>query len=130
MSCLGGLGVGEAHGAARGAFQRPMHGARISHEIRTCPRVVGKEVVRQEIAFQGVTAKAGENDVSGMMSAAMREGVHMVEGRGFKVERSATIDAASPAVAHGRAFDRALVPGASKCGDPGTLRTGGTRKSC
>ena len=91
-----------------------MHGARIPHEVGAGPGMRGEEVVWKEVTLQPVTAIAREDNVARMMRAAVRERIDMVERRRVEVEGGGAVNAAPAAVAHGRAFDGALVPGAAE----------------
>ena len=98
-----------------------MNGASKPHEIGAGPRIGGKELVRKEVAFQLITTNARENDVAGMVSAAVREGMHVIERRRLEVQRRSAVDAAAATVTHGRTLDGALESGSAKMGDPGTF---------
>src|SRR5439155_17658780 len=68
-----------------------------------------------------------EDDVAGMVGAAVREGIDVVEGRGLEVEHGGAVDAAPAAVAHGSAFDCAFVTSSPKVlhGAPGAALEAG-----
>lgn len=96
-----------------------MDGSRVSHEVDPGPRVGGKELSRELITLQAIAAAARKHDVPMTVCSAMRERVDVVQRRRFKIERCAAINAAAPAIAHGRALDGALVPGAAEQTDAG-----------
>ena len=99
-----------------------MNGASIPHEVCASPRVGGEERVREKIAFQAVTPCARENDVAGVMGAAVRQRVHVVERCRLEIELGGAVDAAPAAVAHGGSFDGALVFGPAKVADARVAR--------
>src|SRR5688572_26311246 len=99
-----------------------MNGASIPHEVCASPWVGGEERVREKIAFQAVTPCARENDVAGVMGAAMRQRVHMVERCRLEIELGGAVDTAPAAVAHGSSFDGALVFGPAKVADARVAR--------
>jgi hypothetical protein len=115
---LGGFGVGETHRSSRHALQCSVHGARVAHEVDAGPGIRGEKVGRKLIAFQPITRRARENDVPGMVHAAVGEWVDVIEGRRAEIERNAAIDAATAAVAHRGSFDGALITGSAELGDP------------
>jgi hypothetical protein len=122
MNCLGGFGVGKAHGPASSAFQRAVNGASVSHEIRAGPGVGREERVWKEIALQSITARARQDDVAGVVNTTVRERMNVVQRGGFEVEPNGAIDAAASTIAHRGALDRALVTGPAKMADARVAR--------
>jgi hypothetical protein len=84
---------------------------------RACPGIGGEKRVREEVALQPVTVRARKNDVAGVMHAAVRQGIYVIEGSCFEIESRGAVDAAPAAVAHRGAFDRALVSSPAKVAD-------------
>lgn len=120
---LGGFRECEGHCSARRALQSAVHRARVSHEVDPGPGVGGEELRRELIALQMITAAARENDIAMAVRAAMRERVDVVERRRVEVQCRAAIHASAPAIAHGRALDRALVTGSAQQTDAGVPTT-------
>lgn len=100
-----------------------MHRASVPHEIRSRPRIGGKERVREEIALQPITVGAGENHVPGMVDASMGKRVHVVQRGCFEVEGRRAVDTAAAAIAHRCAFDGALVTSPAELADARAART-------
>jgi hypothetical protein len=109
--------VGKAHGSSSRPLQCAMNGASVPHEIGTGPGVGCEKRVREEVALQPVTVRARKNDVAGVMHAAVRQRIHVIESRSFEVEGRSAVDAAPAAVAHRGALDRALVSSPAKMAD-------------
>jgi hypothetical protein len=86
-----------------------MHGTRVENEIQTCPGKAREEFSRQQIALESIAAPAGENDVARHVCAAVREGMHVVQGGEIEIQRRGAVHTPAAAVAHGRAFDRSLL---------------------
>jgi hypothetical protein len=119
---LRSFGVRERNGSSSSAFQRPMNGASISHEIRAGPGIGREERVGKEIALQSITAGARQNDVPGVVNATVRERMNVVQCGGFEVERDGAIDAAASTIAHRGALDRTLVTRPAKMADTRVAR--------
>lgn len=82
-----------------------MNSPGVGDEVLARPRVPGKKFCRQQVSLQAIARAAGENDVARRVRAAVSQRVHMVEGREVELQRQATIDAASAAIAHSGSFD-------------------------
>ena len=100
-----------------------MHRARVLNEVQARPRIAREELGGEQIAFQAITARAGQHDVAGNVRATVRERMDVIERREIKLQRSSAVDAPSAAVAHGGALDcPLLVPGVDLLCSPGLAR--------
>lgn len=106
-----------------------MHRARIAHEIRPCPGVLGKELVREGIAFQLIAAMAGEDDVARMVDAAVCEGIDVIQRGRLEVQRLGAIDAAATTVTHGCTLDGTLESSSAEMADAGTTGAPGSAEA-
>ena len=86
-----------------------MNRARVSDEVEASPRIPGKEIGRQHVALESIAAPARQHDVSSHVGAAVREGVHVVEGGELEVERRGAVHAAAAAITHGGSLDGSLL---------------------
>ncbi len=124
---LGSLCVSEGNCPPSRPFQRPMHRARVSHEIRAGPGVLCEEVVREGVALQLIAANTGENDVPWMVDATMCEGIDVIERGRLEVQRLGAVDAAATTVTHGCTLDGTLESSSAEMADART--TGATRST-
>lgn len=85
-----------------------MNGACIPHEVGAGPRMTSEEFVRQHVAFEAVTRRAGGHHVAGMIRSAACERVDVVESGDFAVEPSRAVHAATSAVTQRGMFERAF----------------------
>ena len=114
---LRSLGIRQRHGPSRGALERTMHGARVTHEVGTSPGIFREEFVREGIALQLIAANAGKNDVAGMVDSTVCEGIDVIERCRLEVQRRGAVDAAAATVPHGRTLDGTLESGSAELRD-------------
>src|SRR5207247_10370655 len=112
-SVSGSSRVREADRPSRAALERAVHRACVEDEIETRPRIPGEEFGRQQITFETVAPGTGRDDVAGNVRATVRQRMHVIQGRDLEVQSRRAIDAATTAVAHGRALDGALLAAGS-----------------
>ena len=101
-------GERQAYGSPGVALQRPMDGSGVAYEIRAGPRISPEELVRQHVALQAVTRRAGGDEVARCVRSSMRHGVHVIERRDVERQRNGAVDAASAAIAHGSVLEGTL----------------------
>jgi hypothetical protein len=87
------LGCGEcqADGASRVSLECAMHRAGVAHEIRAGPRESRKKLERQQITFQSVTGRTGDDHIPGVVRATARERNDMVESRRVLIESAGAV---------------------------------------
>ena len=94
-----------------------MHCARVENEVQSRPREAREEFSRKQIALEAIAARAGEDDVAGNVSAAVRQRLHMVECCEIELEPGGAVDTAPATVAHRGAFDGSfLMSGGNRLG--------------
>lgn len=81
-----------------------MHRPRVPNEIRAGPGEAVEELEREEIALEPIAAAAGGDEVAGVIGAAERERMHVIERGSFEREGHGAVDAALIAVADGGAL--------------------------
>jgi len=86
-----------------------MHRSSVRDEILSCPRIAGEEFGRQQVAFETIAARAGENEVPGNVRATVRQRMDMIERCEVELEGRSAVHAAPAAIAHCRSFYRSLL---------------------
>jgi len=86
-----------------------MHRASVVNEVHSRPRKAREELVGEQITFQAIAPRAGEDQVARHVSAAARERMHVVQRRQIELERDRTVDASTSAVTHRGPFDGSLL---------------------
>jgi len=87
------------------------------YEVDPRPGKAREELVGEKIAFEAITARAGEDQVARHVSAAVRERVHVVQRREIELEPDRAVDAAATAVTHSGSFDGSfLMSGGDRLG--------------
>ena len=89
-----------------------MYRPRVPNEIRARPRIADEELLRQHVSLQMVAGVAGSHHVARVVGAAVRERIDVIQRRAIDLEGLGAIHAASSAVPHRAALERALeMPG-------------------
>jgi len=91
-------GEGQTHGAARTTFECAMHGAGVTHKVRTRPWMPLEEIEREHTALESITGTAGRHEIAGVMRSAARQREYMVERRAAMIETQRAVHAALAAV--------------------------------
>ena len=86
-----------------------MHGARVVYEVQARPGIASKEISREHVALQAVTAAARGNEVAWRVNAAASQREDVVDRRDVEVERSGAVDTPAAAVTHHGVLDRTLL---------------------
>ena len=99
----------ETHCPPSASLERPMHGARIAHEVRPGLRVSGEELVRQHVALEAITGRTGNHEVARRVRAAAGYRMNVVKRRFKRFEVMSAVNTTPSAVAHRGALERTFV---------------------
>ena len=101
-------GESQTHCATRTSLQCPMHGACIPNEVCARPRMTEKELVREQVSLESVTASARRHEVSRRVRPAPCDRDDVIQRGKFRRQSVPAIDASASTVAHRGALEGAL----------------------
>jgi hypothetical protein len=86
-----------------------MYGVCMSDEVRPGPRKAVEEFRRQQVSLEPIAAATGKHEVAGVVGAAVRQRMNVVERGEIELQFGGAIYTASAAVSHCGVFYGPLV---------------------